>query len=329
MNEKVSGHAIGNAKSDFRAGYCAIVGIPNAGKSTLMNAMLGTKLSIVSKKPQTTRKRVLGIYSSETEQIVFLDTPGIMPKPTTLLHKAMLEEVRRSFADADVILVLAEANRTPSRALPELWNDYKKIAGSKPIVLAISKSDLLKDRKALLPLLQQYGERNEFTELVPISSLKKYNVKDLIGTLRHYLSGSQPFYDTEQLSDQNDRFFVGELIRESIFRRFKEEVPYSTEVDILEFKEREEGKWYINAEAIVERDTQKAILIGKNGEALKAVGAEARKEIERFLEHPVYLELHVKTKKDWRENKNFLTERGYSLTAKKESKKHLTESNNR
>lgn len=317
MSERTSGDT---KEKDFRAGYCAIVGIPNAGKSTLMNAMLGTKLSIVSKKPQTTRKRVLGIYSSDTEQIVFLDTPGIMHKPTTLLHKAMLEEVRRSFADADVILVLAEANRSIDRALPNLWNDYKKIAGDKPIVLALSKTDLFKDRKELLPVLQKYSERSEFTEFVPVSALKKYNIKALISTLRTFLPVANPFYDTEQLSDQNDRFFVGELVREAIFRRFKEEIPYSTEVEISEFKEREEGKWYISAEAIVERDTQKAILIGKNGEALKLVGAEARKEIERFLGHPVYLELHVKTKKDWRENKNFLQERGYSFTTKNKSK---------
>ncbi len=311
---------------DFRAGYCAIVGIPNAGKSTLMNAMLETKLSIVSKKPQTTRKRVLGIYSSDVEQIVFLDTPGIMHKPTTLLHKAMLEEVRRSFADADVILVLAEANRPIDHALPNLWNEYKKIAGDRPIVLALSKTDLFKNRKELLPVLQRYSERSEFTEFVPVSGLKKHNIKELIATLRKYLPVAKPFYDTEQLSDQNDRFFVGELIREAIFRKFKEEIPYSTEVEITEFKEREEStrgaptKWYISAEAIVERDTQKAILIGRNGEALKTVGADARKEIERFLGHPVYLELHVKTKKDWRENRNFLAEHGYTFTSKKESK---------
>src|ERR1700730_17915264 len=143
-------------ETNFRAGYCAIAGIPNAGKSTLLNALLGTKLSIISAKPQTTRKRVLGIYSSEKEQIIFLDTPGIMPRPTTLHHKALLSEVSHSFDDADVILVLAEAILSPERALPKEWQKYIEIAGKKPIVLALSKIDLIKNRDNLLPLLAQY-----------------------------------------------------------------------------------------------------------------------------------------------------------------------------
>ena len=298
---------------EFKAGYCAIVGVPNAGKSTLMNAMLGTKLSIVTRKPQTTRKRVLGIYSTPQEQIVFLDTPGIMPRPTTLLHKAMLAEVHRSFADADVILILAEAKQPMDRALPAMWNDYKKIAGEKPMVLALSKSDLLKDRKELLPILQRYGDQLQFKELVPISATKNYNIKELISILRKYLPGTEPFYDPEQLSDQNDRFFVGEFVREAIFQKFKEEIPYSTEVEITEFKERAAGKWFVSAEVIVERDTQKSILIGKNGVALKSLGERARTEIERFLGHPVYLELDVKTKADWRQNKRTLSELGYHV----------------
>ncbi|MDP4200077.1 MAG: GTPase Era [Bacteroidota bacterium] len=296
---------------DFRTGYCAIVGIPNAGKSTLMNALLGTKLSIVSRKPQTTRKRVLGIFSSETEQMVFLDTPGIMPRPNTLLHKAMLEEVKRSFADADVILVLAEAHKPFDSALPGNWDEYKRIAGTKPIILAISKIDLSKKRTDLLPVLQHYGEQTEFTEIVPISSLKKSNLPELVKTLRKYLPVAEPFYDTEQLSDQNDRFFVGELVREVIFQKYKEEIPYSTEVEVREFKERENGKWFVSADVVVERDSQKAILVGRGGLALKSLGEQARKEIERFLTHPVFLELHVKTRADWRDNKRSLAELGY------------------
>ena len=298
---------------NFRAGYCAIVGIPNAGKSTLMNALLGTKLSIMSHKPQTTRKRVLGIYSTPNEQVIFLDTPGIMARPTTLLHRAMLEEVRRSFADADVILVLVEVNQPFDRALPAAWKEYKKIAGEKPIVLAVSKIDLVKKKTDILPTLQHYGEMNHFTEIIPISSTKKYNLDELVTILQKYLPGTVPFFDTDQLSDQNERFFASELIREAIFQKYKEEIPYSTEVEIQEFKERENGKWFINADIIVERDTQKAILIGREGTALKAVGERARHEIERFLDHPVYLELHVRTKGDWRDNKRTLSELGYRV----------------
>ena len=296
---------------DYHTGYCAIVGIPNAGKSTLLNALLGTKLSIVTRKPQTTRKRVLGIYSTENEQIVFLDTPGIMPRPTTLLHKAMLKDVRRSFGDADMILVLAEANLPIDRALPEAWNEYVKAASGTPMILALSKTDLLKEKKMFFPVLQQYGERSEFKEIIPISGKSGYNLKELVSTIRKYLPVSERLFDPEQLSDQSDRFFAAEFIREAIFQKFKEEIPYSTEVQIVEYKERSTGKWYINADIIVERDSQKAILIGKSGEALKSLGASARRVIERFLGMPVYLELHVKTKRDWRQNKQALAEFGY------------------
>ncbi len=289
------------------------MGIPNAGKSTLMNALLGAKISIISRKPQTTRKRVLGIYTTPNEQIVFLDTPGIMPRPSTLLHKTMLEEVKRSFADADVILVLVEANLPYAKALPDTWAAYKKIAGDKPIVLAVSKTDLLPRRNEVLPVLQHYGNQPDFTELLPISATKKFNLDELVKTLRKYLPAKAAFFEEDQLSDRNDRFFVGELIREVIFTQYKEEIPYSTEVDVLEFKEREEGKWYVSAEIIVERDGQKSILIGKDGAALKIVGERARFEIERFLEHPVFLELHVKTRADWRNKKATLTELGYQL----------------
>jgi GTP-binding protein Era len=298
---------------DFRAGYCAIAGIPNAGKSTLMNALLGTKLSIISAKPQTTRKRVLGIFSTEAEQVVFLDTPGIMPRPTTLLHEAMLEQVKRSFADADVILVLAEANLAIDRALPKAWDQYVKIAGTKPIILALSKTDLIKNRLDLLPILQKYGEMGVFKEIIPLSAKKKYNLEELTKTLQVYLPKQAPFFDTEQLSDQNERFFVSELLRETIFHQYGEEIPYSTEVEIEEFAEREKGKWFIRAEIIVERDGQKAIIIGKAGAALKELGERARPEVEKFLDHPVYLDLHVRARSDWRNDKKTLQSFGYTL----------------
>jgi GTP-binding protein Era len=300
-------------QNNFKSGYCAIAGIPNAGKSTLLNALLGTKLSIISAKPQTTRKRVLGIYSSENEQIVFLDTPGIMPRPTTLHHKALLSEVKHSFDDADVILILAEATLSPERALPKEWNKYIELAGKKPTVLALSKIDLIKNRDNLLPILGQYGEMNIFSDIIPISSKKKQNIKTIVEVLHKYLPNDKGFYDTDQLSDQNERFFASELIREAIFHEFREEIPYSTEVIINEYAEREAGKWYIGADILVERDSQKSILIGKGGETLKNLGARARKSIEQFVEHPIYLELHVKAKSDWRNDKNALREMGYGI----------------
>lgn len=298
---------------EFKSGYCAIVGIPNAGKSTLLNTLLETKLSIISAKPQTTRKRVLGIHSSDTEQIIFLDTPGIMPRPTTLHHTALLEEVKRSFTDADVIVVLAEANKLSDRALPEQWNKYLDIAGDKPMILALSKIDLIKNKTDLLPILQQYGEMNRFAEVFPFSSKSKHNIKHFASMVSKYLPVGKPFFDTEQLSDQNERFFVAEFIRESIFKQFRDEIPYSTEVVIEEYAERETGKWFIRAEILVERDSQKAIIIGKGGESLKQLGHYARREIELFVGHPVFLELHIKARSDWRNDKNALTEFGYQF----------------
>jgi GTP-binding protein Era len=301
------------SEGQFKAGYCAIVGIPNAGKSTLLNALLGTKLSIISHKPQTTRKRVLGIHSSAESQIIFLDTPGIMPRPSTLHHKALLEEVRTSFNDADVILALAEANLKVDRALPKEWARYVELAGSKPIILGLSKIDLIKDKKDLLPILAPYSSMPEFKEIIPFSATKKQNTERLLSLITKFLPEGQPLYDTEQLSDQNERFFVSELIRESIFHKFRDEIPYSTEVIIEDFAEREAGKWFISAEILVERDSQKGIIIGDKGAALKALGASARKEIEHFLGHSVFLELRVKTREDWRNDKRALKSLGYQF----------------
>jgi GTP-binding protein Era len=300
-------------EKSFKAGYCTIVGIPNAGKSTLLNALLGTKLSIISHKPQTTRKRVLGIYSSPESQIIFLDTPGIMPKPSTLHHKALLEEVRTSFNDADVILALAEADRRIEKALPREWTNYVELAGGKPIILGLSKVDLVKEKESLLPLLAEYGAMPEFKEIVPFSSTKRHNTKRLLSVITSYLPEGKPYYDTEQLSDQNERFFVSELIREAIFHRYRDEIPYSTEVIIEEYAEREAGKWFISAQILVERDSQKGILIGDKGAALKALGAAARKEIERFIGHNVFLELRVKTREDWRNDQRMLKSLGYQF----------------
>ncbi len=301
------------SEEKLRVGYCAIVGIPNAGKSTLLNALLGTKLSIISHKPQTTRKRVLGIHSTSESQIIFLDTPGIMPQPSTLHHKALLEEVRTSFNDADVILALAEAKLTPERALPKEWPRYVDLAGSKPIILGLSKIDLVKDKKELLPMLAPYNTMQEFRDIIPFSSTKKQNTERLLSLITKYLPEGKPFYDTEQLSDQNERFFVSELIREGVFHRFRDEIPYSTEVVIEEYAEREAGKWYISAQILVERDSQKGIIIGNEGAALKALGASARKEIEKFVGHSIFLELRVKTKEDWRNDKRTLTSLGYQF----------------
>ena len=290
---------------DHRSGYVAIVGKPNVGKSTLMNALLGHKLSIVTPKPQTTRHRVLGILSGDTYQIVFLDTPGVLKKTRYKLHEHMLRTVDRAVADADLVLFMAEATQKApdTTSLGHL--------GDRPAILALNKMDLVRNQEQVLPLVDAYMKLHPFEAVVPISALTGYNLDVLLREIIHHLPPGPPFYPKDQLSEHPERFFVAEIIREKIFEQFREEIPYATQVNIVDYKERPEGKDFIDAEIIVERPTQKAILIGKGGQALKRLGTAARQEIETFLGRPVYLQLHVKVREDWRNRDRLLRSYGY------------------
>ncbi len=295
--------------SGFRAGYVAIVGEPNVGKSTLMNALLNQKVSIVTPKPQTTRQRVLGILSRDDAQVIFLDTPGLI-KPKYLLHEKMLTSAESALSDADVILVMTEVSRG-SRLPVEVENLVLKKHSTKPILLLINKVDTVY-KPTVLPTIAEYSKRPEFREVIPISALKQDNLEDLMKTLLSYLPVHEPFYPTDIVSDSPERFFVAEFIREKVFEQFTEEIPYSTAVEIREYHEREAGKTFISADIVVERESQKGILIGAGGTSLKNIGLAARKEIESFLEHPVFLELRVKVREHWREREALLRSYGYS-----------------
>jgi GTP-binding protein Era len=294
---------------DFRAGYVAIVGEPNVGTSTLMNALLNQKISIVTPKPQTTRQRILGILSNDDAQIVFLDTPGLI-KPKYLLHERMLNSAESALNDADIILVMTEASRGA-----QLPREVEQLAiqkySTKPILLIINKADTVY-KPAILPTIAEFSKRHEFKEVMPISALKRDNLDDLLKTLMKYLPIHEPFYPTDIVSNSTERFFVSEFIREQVFEQFQDEIPYSTAVEIREYHEREEGKTYISADIVVERESQKGILIGAKAEALKKVGQAARVQIEAFLEHQVFLELRVKVKEHWRERDALLNSYGYS-----------------
>jgi GTPase len=294
----------------FRTGYTAIVGEPNVGKSTLVNKLVGAKLSIVTNKPQTTRKSVLGIMSSDKAQTIFLDTPGVI-SPAYLLQEKMLGYVETALANADVILLLIDVNTpdlerlasTPLGAIREL---------RKPVILALNKVDTLHDKKIVLPLMEQFMKSGAFAEVIPISALYGDNVEVLMGMIESRLPAGPPLYDPELISEQPQRFFVSELIREQVLKLYKQEIPYSVEVVVVEFKERPApSKIYIHAEIVVERDTQKGIIIGKKGEALKRLGERSRVNIEEFLEQPVFLELFVKVRADWRQSENRLRSFGY------------------
>lgn len=293
-----------------KAGFVAIVGMPNSGKSTLMNALMGEKLSIVTAKPQTTRKNVSAILSSENSQIIFLDTPGIL-RPRYEMQRSMMRFLNESLDAADVISVIwnleKDGDNTDLLSTKfEFLKNYKV-----PKVLILNKIDTYKDAKGVLPVIAKFQELEIFADIIPISALKAANTDALIRIFESHLPESDFYYPTDIISTLNERFFVSELIREKIFEQLKEELPYSTEVTITQFKEREAGKWFISADIIVEKDSQKGIMIGKGGTMLKRIGAMARKDIEAHLQMPVFLELFVKVRDNWREKPNMLRSLGY------------------
>ncbi|MDA3844005.1 MAG: GTPase Era [Candidatus Kapabacteria bacterium] len=295
-----------------KAGFIALTGKPNVGKSTLMNAILGTKLSIVTPKPQTTRKSVLGIYSKDDLQIVFLDTPGVL-KPKYELHRSMMQYVSSAVSDADAVAVLIDSSeyKSSEEYFPDYFLSQLKRTG-KPLIAVLNKLDKFRDRKEVLPILATMSQEGLFDEIIPLSALKNQSVDVLLELFEKYIPESEFYYDPELLSDRSERFFVSEMIREVVFTSFRNEIPYSTEVNITEFKEREEGKWYISASIIVERKSQKIIVVGKGGEKIRKTGEKARVEIEDHLGMPVFLDLFVVVREKWRNNKNLLDSYGYN-----------------
>lgn len=294
-----------------KCGFVALVGEPNVGKSTLLNALVGTKLSIVTPKPQTTRKKVVGIRTDEDSQIIFLDTPGVV-EPRYALHQLMLQSVGYATTEADLIGVIIDCSnyRTIAESLSKEITELLQ-STDKPKILVLNKIDLLPNTKQVLPMIEDASKSEIFIDFLPISAKKMAGLDGLINVIKHYLPKGEFLYDPDLLSIQNERFFVAELIREKLFVSYKDEIPYSTEVSIVEFKEREKGKWYISAEIIVEKETQKPIIIGAKGKRIKQLGEIARKEIELHLGHEVYLDLFVKVREHWRNDKNMLKYFGY------------------
>ncbi len=290
----------------FRSGYAAIIGKPNVGKSTLINTLVNAKVSAVTHKPQTTRKKVVAIYNSPETQIIFLDTPGIF-EPTYGLQKIMVKTALGTIREAEIILYMIDVKQ---RGLDKyILEAIGKL--NKPVFLLINKIDLV-NKKTLLPLIEEAGKVFSFSEIVPISALRSSNTEDLIRTIEKYLPKGSPLFPQDDISSQSERFFVCEIIREQIFFQYGEEIPYSTALYIDEFRERSAGKKdYIRVVILVEKDTQKKIIIGKRGQAIKELGTSARKNIEVLLNRPVFLELFVKTKRKWRDSTIILKSIGY------------------
>ncbi|MFZ8825815.1 MAG: GTPase Era [Candidatus Caldipriscus sp.] len=290
----------------MKVGYVAVIGRPNVGKSTLVNTLLKFKLAAVSPKPQTTRCKILGIINEEDAQILLLDTPGIFKKSMYALHDYMIKEAVESIRDADVVVWVVEPVM-PTELEEDIAEKIKEATKEKktPVILAINKIDTV-HKNTLLPIMDAYSRLYDFSAYVPISALKNDGLDILLEEIKKHLPEGEPFYPTDQLTDKPLRFIVAEIIREKIFLHYRQEIPYSTAVKVEEFKEGD--PIYIRAVIFVERESQKGILIGKGGQALKRVGTEARKEIEAILGKKVYLELWVRVKKDWRENLAFIRE---------------------
>lgn len=302
--------------SDHKTGYVAILGLPNAGKSTLLNVLLGQKLSIITSKPQTTRKRILGILSEEKYQIIFLDNPGIL-SPSYLLQEKMMDEVGTSINDADIIVLMLDIgdDLLGKKLMEQEFVKNSILNSQKEKLLILNKVDLITQEK-VNGLIKHFESSKQFKSVIPVSASLNFNIRRVLEEIIELLPEGPKLYPDEYVTDKDERFFVTEIIREKILELFRDEVPYSCEVLIADFKERSENKDFISAEIIVEKDSQKAIIIGKNGTAIKKLGSEAREAIEKFLEREVFLELRVKVKKKWRSDEKLLKSFGYSTKDK-------------
>ena len=290
-----------------KAGFVNIVGNPNVGKSTLMNVLVGERISIATFKAQTTRHRIMGIYNTDDMQIVFSDTPGVL-KPNYKLQESMLNFSTSALVDADVLLYVTDVVETPDKN-----NDFvEKVAAMEvPVILLINKIDL-SNQQALEQIVAAWHELLPKAEIVPISAANRFNVDYVMKRVRELLPDSPPYFDKDQLTDKPARFFVTEIIREKILLFYDKEIPYSVEVVVEQFKEQPKSI-QINAVIYVERDSQKGIIIGKQGRALKKVATEARRDLEKFFGKSIFLETFVKVDKDWRSSDKELRNFGYQL----------------
>ncbi len=291
--------------STHKSGFVSIVGCPNVGKSTLLNALVGERLSIITSKAQTTRHRIMGIVSGDNYQVVFSDTPGIL-KPNYKLQEKMMNFVISAFSDADVFLLIVDIY-DDIQLEEEYLEKLKKT--STPILLLLNKIDMA-TQEVLDSKLAEWKEKLPNAEIIPISALKKFNLENVMYRITQLLPYGEAFYDKDTLTDKPERFFVSEIIREKILLQYKKEIPYSVEVVVNSFKD-EADILKIQADILVERDSQKGIIIGHKGEALKKLGTRSRLEAETFFQKKIFLELFVKVVKDWRNNDSNLKNFGY------------------
>lgn len=293
--------------TSHRSGFVAIVGRPNVGKSTLLNQIVGQKIAIMSDKPQTTRNKIQGVYTGDGVQIVFLDTPGIH-KPNSRLGEHMVKSATDALKEVDAVLFLVDASAGPGGGDRYIIEQLSSVRT--PVILGLNKIDLVHP-EALLPLIAQYKDLYSFAEIIPFSAKLGNNVSTLLEQFVRYLPEGPQYYPDDQVTDRPEQFVCAELIREQILRLTREEIPHSVAVTIEDMNVRENGIVDISALIYVERDSQKPIVIGKNGALLKRIGEEARKEMERLLGSKIFLTLWVKVKKDWRNSDRVLSDLGF------------------
>jgi len=290
----------------FRSGYVSILGRPNVGKSTFLNAMLGEKIAIVTNKPQTTRNRIIGVKTTPSAQIVFIDTPGIH-KPMGKLGEFMVKEAMESLKEVDVVLLMVEPQKpgTEEMAIVDLFKQRKNLT----VFLLINKIDTIK-KNELLPIIEKYSLLYPFDEIIPVSAVRGDGLDIVLGKIIDRLPEGPKYYPDDIFTDQLERFMVAEIIREKIMSLTEEEIPYSVAVEVTQWEEKED-MIVINANIYVEKESQKGIIIGKRGAMLKTIGIASREEIEGLLNTKVYIDLWVKVKKDWRKKTGTLRELGY------------------
>jgi len=292
--------------TDFRTGYVAIVGRPNVGKSTLLNGLIGQKLSITSRKPQTTRQRVTGILTLDEAQLLFVDTPGFQTRHDSALNRGMNRIVTQSLAEVDVVLLVIEALRfsTADEAV------LKLLPAQRPVVLVINKTDKLAERALLLPFIGQVATRHTFAEIVPVSATKGHSVAELARIVSRYLPQHPAIYGADEITESSERFLAAELVREKLFRLLGDELPYVSAVLVDSFT-MDGGLRRIHASIIVDKESHKGIVVGAKGSQLKQIGTQARIDMEKLFGGKVHLEVWVKVKRGWSQNRQLLKQLGY------------------
>ncbi len=290
----------------LKSGYIAIVGRPNVGKSTLLNRLIGEKISIVSRKAQTTRHRIMGILTRPEAQYVFVDTPGFQTKHGNALNRAMNRGVTQALADVDVVVLVVDADRFDAKDKAVI----KLLPDDRPVILAVNKVDRFKEKNKLLPLLSVLSEQHGFAAIIPVSAAKGSQLDELLGEIRKHLPYEEMLFGEDEITDKSEKFIASEYIREKIFRLIGDELPYSATVEIEKF-EQEPSLRRVSAAIVVDREAHKGIVIGKGGEMLKRIASEARQDMERLFGTKVFLEVFVKVKSGWSNDDRLLKSLGY------------------